>query len=325
MQSPLSDCESMLTEFGDPNNHRYYANNHHMHHLHHLHHNQQQAQPHLPPPAMFYAPPPPEHPPPSDVEPDSPTMSRLRGAYHPQLASSSSAASAYPHLNSYRASPYSHGTLPHSRNKSRANGQYSDSEQPYGGGSQHYHHPAGVVHMNGGGGGFRTANNARDSPHGGANSYHHNKTMSPPPMGVGASRAYSPQAMSEPERGPTPPTRGYTLGSPHDDSSATGGEHRHHYSDTEGAPVPPLRMNSAHAHAEQPPSPAPEDSYDPTMDRGIQSSLPSLVSERHLHGGGGGADSPSMSEMANFESDMDEGRMSPSSEPGENDPLYAGK
>ena len=82
MQSPLSDCESMLTEFDDPNNHRYYANNHHMHHLHHLHHNQQQAQ-HLPPPAMFYAPPPPEHPPLSDVEPDSPTMNRLRGAYHP--------------------------------------------------------------------------------------------------------------------------------------------------------------------------------------------------------------------------------------------------
>ena len=136
---------------------------------------------------------------------------------------------------------------------------------------------------------------------------------------MGGARPYSPQAMSEPERGPTPPTRGYTLASQQDSDA-----HRH-YSDTEGAPVPPLRMTSAQ-HPEQPPSPAPEDRYDPMMDRGIQSSLPSLVSERHRAGGGGGGDSPSMSEMANFESDMDEdGRLSPASEHDENEPLYAGK
>ena len=79
-------------------------------------------------------------------------------------------------------------------------------------------------------------------------------------------RAYSPRAMSEPERGPTPPVRAYKLVPIRD------GEVYRHYSDTEGAPVPPLRMTMPHS----PPSPAPED---PMMDRGIQSSLPSLVGE----------------------------------------------
>ena len=69
--------------------------------------------------------------------------------------------------------------------------------------------------------------------------------------------------MSEPERGPTPPVRGYKLVPIHDT------EIPKHYSDNECTPQPAMRM-SLHT----PPSPAPED---PMMDRGIQSSLPSLA------------------------------------------------
>lgn len=89
------------------------------------------------------------------------------------------------------------------------------------------------------------------------------RTMSP--LSHMDSRAYSPRAMSEPERGPTPPVRAYKL-IPLKDHDL-----QRHYSDGESAPMPPIRMIG-----HNPPSPAPED---PMMDRACQSSLPSLVSE----------------------------------------------
>ena len=67
-----------------------------------------------------------------------------------------------------------------------------------------------------------------------------------------SARAYSPRAMSEPERGPTPPVRAYKL-VPINEPTQNPQEpqqQRTHYSDTE-APMPPQRHS--------PPSPAPQD------------------------------------------------------------------
>jgi len=66
-----------------------------------------------------------------------------------------------------------------------------------------------------------------------------------------AVRAYSPRAMSEPERGPTPPVRAYKLV-----PLSAHTEFPRHYSDTEGASVPPLRM-LAHDDSGDPPFPCP--------------------------------------------------------------------
>jgi hypothetical protein len=91
------------------------------------------------------------------------------------------------------------------------------------------------------------------------------RTMSPRMQAEMTARAYSPRAMSEPERGPTPPVRAYKLvpinePGPMAGNAATlggvGAHHHHHhhqrshYSDTE-APLPPQRHS--------PPSPAPQD------------------------------------------------------------------
>ncbi len=109
----------------------------------------------------------------------------------------------------------------------------------------------------------------RGRQHGGPQDINGCRTMSP--HHFNDMRSYSPSMkyMSEPEpaRGPTPPIRAYKL------VPINGNELHRHYSDTEGAPVPPLRMLSSQHN---PPSPAPDD---PMMDRGIQSSLPSLSNE----------------------------------------------
>ena len=189
---------------------------------------------------LLFLPPPPDHPPPSDIgtPPDSPTALR----YNPERG--------------LGAHPIQHQS-PHT--------VYSDN-------------------------GAYTPRTHRGVHHAYNNHNHHNyqdpnnrcRTMSPRGgdqrnSGVSSrdSRAYSPRAMSEPERGPTPPVRAYKL-VPIRDNHHHNELHRH-YSDTEGAPAPPLRMLVPHT----PPSPAPDD---PMMDRGIQSSLPSLINEPQLRG-----------------------------------------
>ena len=208
---------------------------------------------------VLFLPPPPEHPPPppSDIgtPPDSPTLNHAPSPY---------GRHGRPHAGVPQTHHYHH----HHHHPDRANPRTvsSDSEQrgmkaqhPY-----HLHHtdPHGH-HLTGGG----VPHNRSTSP--GSRC----RTMSPRAQQGGGDcrapdpRAYSPRAMSEPERGPTPPVRAYKLVPIRDN------ELIRHYSDTEGAPVPPLRMLLPHT----PPSPAPPD--DPMMDRGIQSSLPSLVNE----------------------------------------------
>ena len=224
---------------------------------------------------MLFLPPPPEHPPPSDIgtPPDSPT--------HPPHGHSPASA----RLSSERYGPRNpmmhsadlmtgdpvyalHGHVP-----------YSDGEYGVGG------NRTSGSGCNSGDRSFspRSLSERRtQSPHyGDANisppnanrppsptNYNKCRTMSP--LSHLDSRAYSPRAMSEPERGPTPPVRAYKL-IPLKDHDL-----QRHYSDGEaggggGAPMPPIRMIG-----HNPPSPAPED---PMMDRACQSSLPSLVSE----------------------------------------------
>ena len=113
------------------------------------------------------------------------------------------------------------------------------------------------------------------------------RTMSPR---THLERAYSPRAMSEPEC-PPPPRRQYKL-VPLTDQEMDLIQQQRHLSDTEGAPLPPLRgMMGVNHHHNQPPSPAPNDCLlqdyqdypglvgGPMMDSACQSSLPSLVSE----------------------------------------------
>ncbi len=204
---------------------------------------------------VLFLPPPPEHPPPSDVgtPPDSPTMMSRRGPPHTMAGYYSDHKSPYPeyaaagHYNSdggdYHLASHDMGSMDYRGSGGGGGvtyprGMYSDS------GEQRMHHPQQMVQ-----------HNLPPSPK--------FRTMSPRMQQD--SRAYSPRAMSEPERGPTPPVRAYKLVPIRDDEIV----HRH-YSDTEGNPAPPMRMMVPHT----PPSPAPED---PMMDRGIQSSLPSLA------------------------------------------------
>ena len=207
---------------------------------------------------ILFLPPPPEHPPPSDIgtPPESPTNHRrgppschysdhggMMGYYH---------VNRLPHCPNGMHTPISDGGI-----YSRA--MYSDNEQrgisPRDSlqNDNMYGHPG----------------NARPHhlqyPRPNSPKY---RTMSPH-MHADC-HGYSPHALSEPERGPTPPVRGYKLVPIHDMDMPK------HYSDNEAVPLPPLRM-SQHT----PPSPAPED---PMMDRAIQSSLPSLANECILPG-----------------------------------------
>ena len=210
---------------------------------------------------VLFLPPPPEHPPPSDIgtPPDSPINSR-----------NGSVCYAMPHGRRPVHYATDHGT-PMKDHMGGFVPPYSDNEHQPGKINRCFSPPRSLNdHPNDGNPNGNSPPNRPPSPK--------CRTMSP--RAHADMRAYSPRAMSEPERGPTPPVRAYKLiplkGHP---------EYPRHYSDTEGAPVPPLRMMS-----HNPPSPAPDDPLldprdgrdsplDPMMDRAIQSSLPSLASE----------------------------------------------
>ena len=219
---------------------------------------------------VLFLPPPPEHPPPSDIgtPPDSPPNDRrgmAGGVPHPfpgGLMMTGSLRNT-PHDNGL---PSYHQVVPHSDSEYAAhpsmhNRSYSPSQR----GRTVNHMPNGNVPMMG--------DDSRC------------RTMSP---AAHLERAYSPRAMSEPEC-PAPPRRHYKL-VPLTDQELEAVYIQRHLSDTEGAPMPPLRGMSN--HHPQPPSPAPEDALlqdyqngvmdypgGPMMDSACQSSLPSLVSE----------------------------------------------
>lgn len=238
---------------------------------------------------VLFLPPPPEHPPPSDIgtPPDSPQAERHHGGNngvpHPfpvpgGVMMSGSLRHPKDGLPSY------HQVVPHSDSEyasahhaqSMHNRSYSPSQRPRG---------------------INTSEDMRSAAD-------RCRTMSPQAQ---LERAYSPRAMSEPEC-PNPPRRHYKL-VPLTDQEMEVVYQQRHLSDTEGAPLPPLRGMSN--HHPQPPSPAPEDALlqdytgelgldpslyngmsdyppGPMMDSACQSSLPSLVSEAGIVGGGGG-------------------------------------
>lgn len=239
------------------------------------------TQPKGPGPILFL-PPPPEHPPPdtdAGSPPDSPTPLR-RGAVPRQCPGSPGYRRH--HTNSLRTNPHlpmagGDGLVQAHPANTPQRQLYSDGEN-YSAVTQPL-----LAH----------ARMPDEPPHG--------HTMAPRTYVTDMRECYSPRAMSEPERGPTPPIRGYKLVPIHGDEpiametgAAPGGNHRHFSSDTEGAQPPPLRGLYTQGH-DSPPSPAPRDvcqdyaaqdptagyrpAGDPMMDRGIQSSLPSLASE----------------------------------------------
>ena len=334
----MSECESMMTEYDDPAR---------------MYHGLQQ-------PPMLFLPPPPEHPPPSDIgtPPDSPTQNRSRMVVTNPAHQQHMAAFLPGRTGSYHSNTTgSRDDSPHFRNSPMVCGNssgHSDNEQfrqPYGMHQNHVQQPPpygslGCNHRPAGWGAHNNQPTYENNPHAmqqqqaqpllnGHGGGHYRTVEGPNSLASqqGAHlRAYSPRAMSEPERGPTPPIRAYKL-VPIRDSAAN--EVHRHYSDTEGAPAPPLRMMSNNSHAgEEPPSPAPEDMpqghglgnlVDPTRDCAIQSSLPSLANES-INGGSGGhphhqnmmgrAGSSPSSELGNFESDMEGGRRTPESSVG---------
>jgi hypothetical protein len=204
---------------------------------------------------MLFLPPPPEHPPPSDIgtPPDSPTPSRRsdhygRGPIRPVQMGKGSHSS----LKTPEGLQRSMNMSDYDNNRTYSPQMMGTGGKPSMGNNNQYRPDS--------------ANRAKSPP-----SSNKHWTMSPRSQ-YQDTRAYSPRAMSEPERGPTPPIRGYKLVPIRD------GEPHRHYSDTEGVPVPPLR-----SLVQTPPSPRPasphEEYEDPMMDRAIQSSLPSLASE----------------------------------------------
>ena len=196
---------------------------------------------------VLFLPPPPEHPPPSDIgtPPDSPRASFI-------------SPSGYDSNRAFRPYPQrAEGSCYAPRSDYSDNDRYqrSHDNRPY--------HPR--------------QNSGNDNRINTDSIGSHNRVGSPKSNGLSPNmshyalqnqndpRTYSPRAVSEPERGPTPPVRAYKLVPIRDNHQA--------YSDTDGAPVPPLRMLSG---GHSPPSPAP---LDPMMDCGVQSSLPSLENE----------------------------------------------
>ena len=207
---------------------------------------------------MLFLPPPPEHPPPSDIgtPPDSPDHNPAN------MGRSSLRGSA----------PYAH--LRGSQGPSYSDGEY---QQP----------------------GYSVIQQQQTQPLLGQQTPMNKcRTMSPHSHVLEMARngAYSPvRAMSEPERGPTPPVRGYKLvpigadETPHQHPNSNI-PYQHlpqHASDNEANGIPQMHMYANHT----PPSPAPphqdhqaldrygrmipdESTY--LMDTGCQSSLPSL-------------------------------------------------
>jgi len=201
---------------------------------------------------VLFLPPPPEHPPPSDIgtPPDSPRNSFI------------SPSSGYDSNRGFRPYPRRGG---HEGACYAPRSDYSDNDRhqgsrPHDGRPHHPRH----------GSEKRLGNTDTMGSHNRGSSPKSKDALSPNMSHYALQndpRSYSPRAMSEPERGPTPPVRAYKLVPIRDNDI-----HRA-YSDTDGAPVPPLRMLSG---GHSPPSPAP---LDPMMDRGVQSSLPSLANE----------------------------------------------
>ena len=206
---------------------------------------------------VLFLPPPPEHPPPSDIgtPPDSPTQSRGLNMLY---------AKPGPRIPYHYATDHGTPVSDHQPLLNNSMVNHSDGEYHHGGCPPHWVNDARTQSLRNSAGPAANHNGDRHSPPQRPPSPNKCRTMSP--HANIEMRAYSPRAMSEPERGPTPPVRAYKLVPLKDHEIAR------HYSDTEGAPVPPLRMMGNH----NPPSPAPDD---PMMDRGIQSSLPSLVNE----------------------------------------------
>ena len=229
---------------------------------------------------VLFLPPPPEHPPPSDIgtPPDSPPNERRAmpgGVPHPFPGGLMMTGSLRNTPHDTSGLPSYHQVVPHSDSEYAAhpsasmhNRSYSPSQRPGVSGRAGNHMPNGNVPL---------MDDSRC------------RTMSPQ---AHLDRAYSPRAMSEPEC-PAPPRRHYKL-VPLTDQEMEAVYQQRHLSDTEGAPMPPLRGMSNHHHP-QPPSPAPEDALlqdyhnglvdypgsggGPMMDSACQSSLPSLVSE----------------------------------------------
>ncbi len=250
---------------------------------------------------VLFLPPPPEHPPPSDIgtPPDSPLKERRglvgggnNGVPHPFPGGLSMLTGG----GSLRSAPKPHDGLPsYHQVVPRSDSEYA---------------PAGAAH-NRSYSPSQRPRNLNNNPHSNSPSVEDRcRTMSPQ---AHLERAYSPRAMSEPEC-PAPPRRHYKL-VPLTDQEMEAVYQQRHLSDTEGAPMPPLRGMSNHrSHLHQPPSPAPEDALlhdyngdyngdldglypgenpyhngsldyppgttgGPMMDSACQSSLPSLVSE----------------------------------------------
>ena len=174
---------------------------------------------------VLFLPPPPEHPPPSDIgtPPDSPN-SDPRHAILPNGGRTSLRGSA----------PYSH--LRGSNGPSYSDGEYHQQIPPM---SVHHQQQQPLL-----------------------NQQQQCRTMSPRSHVIDNVRAYSPvRAMSEPERGPTPPVRAYKLVPMSSDEAVVAAQngvlqYQHvplHISDNESGV--PMHMYSAHT----PPSPAPQD------------------------------------------------------------------
>lgn len=201
---------------------------------------------------VLFLPPPPEHPPPSDIgtPPDSPRASFV------------SPSSGYDSNRGFRPYPRrgAHEGACYAPRSDYSDNDRHQGSRPHEGRPHHPRH--GSEH--------RLANTDTMGSHNRGSSPKSKDALSPNMSHYALQndpRSYSPRAVSEPERGPTPPVRAYKLVPIRDNDI-----HRA-YSDTDGAPVPPLRMLSG---GHSPPSPAP---LDPMMDRGVQSSLPSLANE----------------------------------------------
>ena len=228
---------------------------------------------------VLFLPPPPEHPPPSDIgtPPDSPT-SDPRHAMLPHGGRSSL-----------------RGTAPYSHLRGSNGPSYSDGEY------QQHNMPMSAMHQQQQQQPLLTQQQQQQQC----------RTMSPRSHVIDNVRAYSPvRAMSEPERGPTPPVRAYKLVPLSGDEMAVASQNGaiqyqhlpHHISDNESGMVP-IHMYTGHT----PPSPAPQDHLNgghplhmhpqshphggmlvigedgaPMMDNGCQPSLPSLEQQSSM-------------------------------------------
>ena len=226
---------------------------------------------------MLFLPPPPEHPPPSDMgsPPDSPTHDQYSNRYHGVPASVRNPL-YLANVENFRVgggsgNPCGSGYSSRNYYNDQHNG---GSDRSFTSRSQ-YHEVGDSVC------GGDTLSPCRQTPQ-----FNHLpmsprfRTVSPRTASAYDARTYSPHAVSEPEHGDTPPLNVYNL--------VTSGcvpdrELYRPYSDSEDPLVPPLRSILSSG----PPSPAPCDPlrvFDPMRDQGMQSSLPSLISDATLAG-----------------------------------------